>query len=430
MRKFNTKFLVRTLISSLALAIFFILLLQLLPTLGFRIPSPDISSDYFRGFVCAILLSFIIFLLPARENERIPLFLIWSLRSVVTLGFMLYYEYTYGLDAYVYYSQAIGRDVIYEFSIENFTGTDLMIYLTRSLAKNVPLFASYHALKVLWSFIGYLGSYLFYRAYTTYTKEADVRLLWILGCFPSILFWSSILGKDPITYFGIALYFYGAVHLLEKFKPHHFLAFAMGLAVAGSIRLWLVSIFLIPFGFIYFLRSKTMAVVKIVFSIAFFSVISFFSNRILERIQEATGEETLGAVNLISRSWSRGGSGQEVAELTTVADFVRFLPKGMFAALFRPLPGEVMNLFGLLSGFENLILLVGILYMLAKSQLKIMRDPLLQLMFCTVIVWSSFYCFISYQNLGTAVRFKLQILPLLILFPYHIWKKHLQRDRT
>ena len=407
------------LIFGISLGLLIYILIQNVPALGHNIPTSDVSSDYFRGLVTAVLLGGVVFILPVHFNERVPLLLLWILRSTLTLGFMLYYEYRYGLDAYAYFYEAVNSQTITQTYKSTLEGTQTMILITKTIVEYIPLFKSYHALKVFFSFFGFLGSYLFYRSYSRYFSRSDIRLLYLLGAFPSIVFWSSILGKDPLTFFGISVFFYGALQIFKKFRIRHLALLVLGLLIMSSIRLWLVILFLMPFLLIYFFNSRSNLLIKTATSAVGLALVAFYSETILTSFQVESSKEALSLVNRISKSWSYGGSGQSVAELTSASSIVKFLPIGMFTALFRPLPGEIFNPFGLLSGFENLILLMLFTYSLFRIEFNFFKDRFTQYMTLTILIWSMFYGFISYQNLGTAVRFKLQILPFLILFIYH-----------
>lgn len=409
-------------IAALLLGIFFTFLAENIHVLGHNIPTTDIGSDYFRGFFWAAVLVPAILLIPCRPGEQVSLLVLWGLRCSVTLGFMLYYEYNYGLDAYQYFANAVSPT---EFLMDTdiFNGTAMVTALSRTLAQNVPFLASYHALKVFWSFFGFLGSYLFYRAYSNATGHSNIKILWLINCFPSILFWSSILGKDPITFFGISLFFYGSLELIKRFSFIHLISALLGLAIAGSIRIWLVVIFLIPFLLIVLLRSRMQKFGKLIIVASLGTLLFYFSTDIMNNLQVSEADGALKTISTVSSSWTHGGSGQEVQSFESARDLLVFLPKGIFAALYRPLPGEVGNFFGLLSGFENLFLLFFLVYGLMHTNREQWSDPFVQYGIITVFIWSIFYSFISYQNLGTAVRFKLQILPLLILIPFHLMNK-------
>lgn len=403
---------------SLLFGTFLCLLIANIDVLGRNIPTSDVGSDYFRGVFWATILFFTVFLIPCRPEERVSLLLLWGLRCLMTLGFMLYYEYTYGLDAYSYFTHAVSKSQL-DFNHDYFAGTEAISHFAKILAQTFPFLASYHALKVVWSFFGFLGSYLFYRAYSNYVGQSNLTVLWVLGAFPSILFWSSILGKDPITYLGIASFFYGALGMLRIWRWRYLAVALFGLYVLATVRMWLVFIFLVPFVLVFFWRSQVSLKVKLAVSAAAFLALQFYGQPFQENLQAFSTEEWLTSVNQVSRSWSRGGSGQAVPEFSSTADLARFLPRGIFAALFRPLPLEVRNAFGTLAGIENFLIVFAFLWLIFRWENAFTKDAFFQLATLTLITWSAFYSFLSYQNMGTAVRFKLQVLPILLLIPLH-----------
>jgi hypothetical protein len=134
--------------------------------------------------------------------------------------------------------------------------------------------------------------------------------------------------------------------------------------------------------------------------------------------------DLLSTTNTWSQGWAEGGSAQTIdTEFTGIASMVAFVPKGMFAALFRPLPGEVMNAFGLLAGLENAVILGLLLLAVVRTRLHDLRDPLVVWASLLLLVWAAIYGFVSYQNLGTAVRFRLQVLPVLLLLLLHLARR-------
>ena len=92
----------------------------------------------------------------------------------------------------------------------------------------------------------------------------------------------------------------------------------------------------------------------------------------------------------------------------------RFAPLGAFTALFRPLPGELFNPLGLLASLENLVLLALVFLAIKRAKWRDIKQPLILWAITLILIWSVVYGFASSQNLGAAVRWKLQILPLLV----------------
>ncbi|RME16284.1 MAG: hypothetical protein D6797_04870 [Bdellovibrio sp.] len=413
-----------TFIFAFAFGYFQSLFLHIIEILGFRIPSPHIQTDYVTALLWAIALTLLLFVLPLPQNHRKPLLILWAARIGTTLIAMLFYEYKYGLDAYSYFKYSLNDSFIWR--VQFGYGTEIISWISWLLNHYLPVNNSYHTLKVIFSFTGLLAAYIFYRGFTLYTQKERISFLYLLGLFPSILFWSSILGKDPVTLLGIAIYSFGVFWLLHAHSPWSLLTIAFGLFLASSIRVWSGLIFLIPLFPVYFKISSHSIFKKLTYTTIITILLLVFSNTFLTEFNIESSTELLTRAQYHSRSWSRGGSGQEVPEFHSFKDMLKFSPKGIFTALFRPLPGEINNFFGVFAGFENLILFILFLYAIYYGSSFIKKDPALLWLGSLILTWAFVYGFISYQNLGSAVRFKLQIMPHLLAFIYLLLQNHRQ----
>jgi hypothetical protein len=237
--------------------------------------------------------------------------------------------------------------------------------------------------------------------------------------FPSILFWSSILHKDPLVLFGIAVCVYGVVGFYRFRGLKYLILIFAGIFIAAFIRIWLGPILLMPLG-IFALNGIRGLVQKILFmviiAVGFIFSWNLFAGDFILSYRIDTMDELLKVIESTAQGFEtqRGGSSIMIErDLTSFSGLLAFLPKGMFTVLFRPLPGEVLNPFGILAGLENLLLLFLVLLTITRARLKDLKDPLILWAITLILVWSAAYGFTAF-NLGTVVRFKLQILPLLL----------------
>jgi len=407
------------------------LFVQLVHYWGEYIPRADIQSDYLVAVVWSLVIWASILVWPVPREHRRALLLLWGAKIFVTMVFMLFYEHFYPvLDFHMYVQQ--GQNVTIDWNAVGLgRGTENMVAL--SWLHSNFFTPSYHAMKVTFAFVGFLGVYVFYRGAALALGRDEIRLLYVLGLFPSILFWSSILGKDPIVLLGIALYCYGVMGWSRHRRWPYLAAMALGIWIATMIRLWAAPILLAP------LVISVPGQLRGVPQKALFVVVSLAAlGASVGRFAQAFGMETLqdlyATTNSFGGAWSEGGSGQTVnMQITGPASMLKFVPYGAFTALFRPLPGEVMNPFGMLAGVESAFLL-GLLALSAwRLRWATLRQPLVVWAVSLVVVWSSIYGFISAQNLGGAVRFKLQILPVLVTLLLYLSRKqppHLAAGRS
>jgi hypothetical protein len=380
--------------------------------LGRNIPQPEIVPDYVAGCLWALAIGLSIRVWPVRPSDRQLLAFAWAARCFVTLGFMLTYEWNYEvLDTYAYFDNGRGGGPGSD-ALRIGSGTENITALV-ALHSRLGL-PYYHAIKVTFSLLGLVGVYLLYRAAVRVLGREAPAVFVLLALWPSVLFWSSILGKDPVAFLGIALYTYGVLAWHERPRPSAFALVAAGVLVAMSTRLWMAPILLAPFGFLLTRsiahRATRFATVGLAAGALLASMVALRDVLLLE-----TMGDLLATVDNLSRGWAEGGSAQQMAgDLTTPAGLAKFLPRGMFTALFRPLPGEVNNLFGLLAGLESAALVVLLGLSLVRTTRRDLAHPLVQWALLLILCWSGVYSVLSYQNLGTAVRFKLQILPVLL----------------
>ncbi len=380
--------------------------------LGRNIPQPEIERDYLVAVAWGALLLVSIFLWPVPGRDRKPLVLVWIAKLGVTLGVMLFYEYNYGLDAYFYYAEPNQPDFRFTgFELGN--GTHNMLQLSWLQQQVIP--DSYHALKVSCAMLGLLAIYLFYRALVSWLGREDLRIFYGLALFPSILFWGSILGKDPITLLGICLYGFGVVRWHLTGKARYIVPLALGVLLVMGIRTWMGVIMLTPLSVFALARARSFGMKVGFLALVAASGLYAFS-AFQTQFQMETEEDLYLTTHTLSRSWAHGGSSNELnVDFTDIGSMIAFVPVGAFTALFRPLPGEVLNPFGIFAGLENLALLYLTFLAIRRTSLSELRTPLLLWAVSFVVVWAAVYGFVSYQNLGSAVRFRLQVMPFMLV---------------
>jgi hypothetical protein len=193
------------------------------------------------------------------------------------------------------------------------------------------------------------------------------------------------------------------------------------MAIASAMRSWYLVILFFPL-LILIMRSfgssrrfGRVSVAAVIAALCGIAIVGF--NFIVQRFHADDLNQAISAANVISHSWGFGGSAvSEIPKFTSLGSMAAFAPYGVFTALFRPLPGEVMNGFGLIAGLEN-VFLIYLLYRFVYSSAwrKWFRTRMGTWMLSLIVAWSTIYCFISPQNLGSAVRFKLQILPVILV---------------
>lgn len=381
----------------------------------------DMASDYAVGVIAAFVLLALIYFWPVPAAHRRALFFLWLLRLGVTLGAMLPYEAYYSLDAAMYY--LTGTALNEPLALLQFGEGTQNIQALVGLLSNIT--ESYSALKVAFSYVGLIAVYIFFRTASVCLGQDKIVALYALGLFPSLLFWSSILGKDPIVLLGISIYSYGVAGLIVRQKMSMLAYVVIGLLIASSIRIWLGVIFATPLIVTYVMSGRTSALTKLVFLLiaipGFLITLQGFS----AEFNLETTRDLITRTDQISTAWAQGGSAQQIdGGFSSIPSMIAFMPIGAFTALFRPLPFEVPNVFGLLAGLENAFMLVLFVVALMRRGFGWLRQPVLLWALTTLLVWGAVYGFASYQNLGSAFRFRVQVVPILLLLGLYLTYAH------
>lgn len=398
----------------LALGVLLALFVAGIGTLGHRIPSQHLLADYFVALLWCIGIALYLLCLPVSSQERSDLVMLWGARCGVTLLAMLFYEFRYPLDAYSYYRTAMGAGLDMTF-VEYGRGTENTAALAWLMNRYLPIFDSYHALKVCFSFLGFIGSFVVYRAFAPFCGENRRRLLYLMFLFPSVIFWSSILGKDPVIFLGISLYVYGTIRFVYSGSLMFLVPLVAGVLLAGAFRTWYLPILLVPLA-TFGISGIKRPWLKYAFLGVIAAGVVYSARMFAAQFELGSVEDLVGRTQTVSHSWGRGGSANLAPVFSGVSGMLKFAPMGMFTALFRPLPGEVMNPFGLLAGFENLFLLAFVAKAVSRLSTKRekLKEPVTLWAIVLILLWSFIYGFVSFQNLGSGARFKLQILPVML----------------
>jgi hypothetical protein len=390
-----------------------------------HIPAGFFGADYLIGLLWACLIGASILVWPVSRTDRRHLLILWAVKCVVALGFMVLIEMRYNNDSFWYFERSLKPNSPWAW--KGFTtASGTMVTCTLSPGTTASIFlASYHAMKVSFAAVGLVAIYLFYRAAVVVAGFEDRRLLYVLALYPSLLFWSSLLGKDPLVLLGIALYTFGVVRWARLGSNWNLAIVLAGVLIVLSIRFWLIAVLAGAFA-VLALRTvrgpfRKAAVVAGVGAAVGWTVVAV-ANAL--RIREA--QHVFRAIGNLAAEHSATAL---TFEITSLEGLLLFLPAGMFTALFRPLPAEVPNAFGLLAGIENACLLALVLFTAWRTRLSAFRDPLVQWATAFILPVEPSVRLLSTLNLGVAARMKIQVLPMLLGLLLYLGTRH-RRSRS
>ncbi|NQY11960.1 MAG: hypothetical protein HRT71_20890 [Flavobacteriales bacterium] len=291
------------------------------------------------------------------------------------------------------------------------------------------------------SFLGVWRLFLtFCEVYPNLTKYFAVAFLFI----PSVVFWGSGLLKDTITFSAMCWFvacFYSvfikkknilsnvfigacAVITMLAIKPYIFIAILPG----TLIWLFYGKISKIRSAFLRTLVTPIIVIVGIsVFSFLILSMGSllgsYSTQNVLKKAQ--TTQSDLKRAEYKGHVYDLGefdGSALGAAEKA---------PLAILAGLFRPYVWEAGNMVMLLSGLENLFLMMFSIYLIVKIGLyklfQIIKGSPLLLLCLVFVLFFSFAIGLASANFGSLVRYKIPLIPFFVSALFIIWSTHTEK---
>jgi len=417
--------------------------------LGYRFwTAPEIEQDYAMGVIwwCVFALGILAF---AEENRQM-LLVAWTGKFFVVLAAMLFYEYSYGLDAGGYHLVAktgyhdyfpgidmrnhlnpFSQPTIEDEVLRTQGGTINFIRLMVIMGIIVGPF--YHAIKVALAFVGFIGVWFFYRAIVIAIGRSCPAAFYGLAFFPSIIFWSSILGKDPVLFCALGIYAYGVSGFLVQGRLLGLCPIGVGLAGCYAIRPWMSMIAGGAVSLAIVLGRARRWQRSVVLLAGLAAILALGEDQLsrMFRIDSGKAQEILSnptnivllldvadvaGKGLSMTSQETGGSGADMEGLMTAEGGMGVsLPLAIFSGFFRPLPFDITNPFTALAAIENTLVFCLAIAALLQLRFIYLRDPLVLCLAAFCFIWATAYGFIVMANFGAGVRYKLQMWPFLLM---------------
>ncbi|PZS25546.1 MAG: hypothetical protein DLM61_19830 [Pseudonocardiales bacterium] len=273
---------------------------------------------------------------------------------------------------------------------------------------------------LVYSWLAFWGLYLCYRAFRTAMPGADHRRYAVLVFFlPSVVFWSSGLGKEAWMILCSGLTLLGAARLLSStarwalpliaglagtslVRPHITAILFVGLLTGMLIRKTAYPTLLSPI-----VRAVTTVVLVVVGAVVVSQAARFLH---LDTLSVDSVNQVLNNVQ---------GNTSEIGNSTFAAHPVNSpldLPRAVLSVLFRPFPWEARSLLILASSAESALLLV----FAALAWRRWRRVPVLlrqypYVMLAVVATLLFVIAFSRLGNFGLLVRERVTIMPLVFV---------------
>lgn len=354
-------------------------------------------------------------------------------KSSVTLSKMIYHYPT------VYFDIMFGN--LTYFNFVHFNTIGFPYYWKDPTSYAVVRYTSVFSMLTINSIIGtvMLISWLSYKGvwklYLTFTemyprlrKELAIAVLFI----PSVIFWGSGVLKDTFT-FGAACWFTYSfynmaikrekifknvialvvmTYIIISIKPYIFIALIPGCVI------WLVFARLqgISNPIIRFMAAPVILMVSTVLAAFIFSSTSGFLGA-YSSVDSIVNKAVVTQQDLKREAYE--GNSFDIGDFEpTLPGMISKSPQAIVAGLFRPFIWEANNPVMLISGLENLILMLMFLYFFVRYNpikfiTNLFSEPMIIFSFSFAIFFS-FAVGLTTSNFGSLVRYKIPAMPFFL----------------
>ncbi len=271
---------------------------------------------------------------------------------------------------------------------------------------------------LVFSVLGFWGSYLCYRAFVACLPDADHwlygRLVFLL---PSMLFWPSGLGKEAWMLLCIGVIAYGAARLYTR-RRGGFAVLGLGLAGCAAVRPH-IAVILLAAAFAGYLlrpagpRATVLSPLAKIAGVAVLVVVSLVSVQRAANFLEVDNVSASSVDKVLSSTQEKTDQGGSSFKAERARGPLA-IPQATVQVLLRPFPWEAHNAQALVTSFEGL-LLVALAWRSRRSLRELPRRLKESYVLFAVLYSVTFiYAFSTIGNFGILARERVQVLPFVL----------------
>lgn len=273
---------------------------------------------------------------------------------------------------------------------------------------------------LVFSWLGFWGLYLFYRAFVVALPTGDAALYAkLVLLLPSLLFWSSSIGKEAVITLTLGVGAYGAARILT-WSPGGFPLLLIGLVGTALIRPHMALLLFLATAAAYLLRrarpdatvfTPIAKVAGVVVLLVIGVLVTNWTQAFLG-VDSLNSEAVSGWLDETAKRTDQGGSAFTVLGQGTPLQY----PLAIITVLFRPLPFEAPNLQAFITSLES-VLLLGIAFWQRGRLLTIFSNLRRRPYVALCLVFTLLFCFAFSQisNFGIIARQRVQVLPFALV---------------
>lgn len=276
--------------------------------------------------------------------------------------------------------------------------------------------------------VTYGGLWRLYRMFVSYFPDYHRNLAIGILFMPSVVFWGSGMLKDSFTLAATCYFVVATNGLINRKKTTGNI---LGMALSGFVILAIkpyILLILFPGTLVWFFYKRIQNIKNTYFRYVIvpimYAVITFGSYFLLTGLGDSLGrfspDRALQTAVVIQNDLKQeyyDGASFDIGQMdATPLSVVKKFPIAIIAGLYRPFIWESRNVVMLLSGFENLFILLLSLYIVVTFKPKVLWRlvtdyPLILYSFVFSVLFA-FMIGVTTSNFGALVRFKIPLIPL------------------
>ena len=283
---------------------------------------------------------------------------------------------------------------------------------------NIILFNSFWAISIVFCYISFIGSWFLYKGFEKIFNVVDKHQLVLVLFVPSVVFWTSGILKDTLSYSALGILFYLLVTPFKK-KSLYLLFLSLCLLLFW-IKSYVVLCFILAYLFYLILlliqkeitppQKKLLGAMAVIFlGLITVEVLHEFKwlNHAFIRLHDFHDFHSMNSAN----TYSLGTIQYDVIHLLSK------LPQAFVTAMYRPYLWEVPNVLMWEMALESMVFFTMFIYVIGSIRIKIFdtirKKPMV--FFClSFVLFLAFVVGLSSFNFGALSRYRVPLLPFYI----------------
>lgn len=370
--------------------------------------------------------------------------LLLKLVAGVLLG-LLYTSYYEGGDTWVYHQEAVKLTTLFSSSPTDYIkflllsqgdvlssmqyhGEPRALFMVKILSVvNLITADNYWLSSMFFSFFSFAGLWLLANRLASTYQNRQLAIALSLLFFPSVLFWSAGIIKEPLAVGAMAFLIHSFLGYIFRYKTLniYLLADLLMLFILWNTKYYyagLLLLFITAISLTLYIK-KRFAVVghSPAYQLSIFGLLcvlcllvatSLHPNFYLHRLPSVIYDNY--------RAFIEKSDVNDVIYYYSLEpnwpSMLAHSPKALLSGLFRPFPGERTDLLKIVAGVENLLIFLLTISAFFKIPRKLTDEN--RLLLIGAIAYSVVLCIflaLSTPNFGTLIRYKVGFLPVLLL---------------